>query len=68
MQAIVNGQPMEIREGMTVSELVETLGLAGRRIAVELNGEIVPRSRHEQQCVAAGDQLEIVHAIGGGSI
>ncbi|HLU60854.1 MAG TPA: sulfur carrier protein ThiS [Gammaproteobacteria bacterium] len=68
MQAIVNGQPMEIREGMTVSELVETLGLAGRRIAVELNGEIVPRSRHEQQRVTAGDQLEIVHAIGGGSI
>lgn len=68
MQAIVNGQPMEIREGMTVSELVETLGLAGRRIAVELNGEIVPRSRHEQQRVNAGDQLEIVHAIGGGSI
>jgi len=66
MQAVINGKPMEIEEGTTVRDLVRALGLADRRIAVELNGEIVPRSRHEEQRVNAGDALEIVHAIGGG--
>src|SRR5690606_25410657 len=62
-----NGKPAGIDEGTTVAELVHAMGLAERRIAVELNGEILPRSRHAIQRIAPGDVLEIVHAIGGGS-
>ena len=50
----------------TVSALLGQLGLAGKRVAVELNGEIVPRSRHVAQALAEGDRLEIVVAVGGG--
>ena len=67
MHALINGKPADLTDGTTVAELVNTLGLAGQRIAVELNGEILPRSRHAETRLAAGDQLEIVHAIGGGS-
>lgn len=67
MQAIINGKPTDIPDGSTVGDLLRELGLAGRRIAVELNGEIVPRSQHEKRCIAAGDELEVVHAIGGGA-
>ena len=51
---------------MTVAALVETLGYTGKRIAVERNGEIVPKSQHGSTALAAGDQLEIVVAVGGG--
>ncbi|HEX7047658.1 MAG TPA: sulfur carrier protein ThiS [Gammaproteobacteria bacterium] len=68
MQALVNGKPAELAEGTTVADLVCDLGLAKRRIAVELNGEILPRSRHATHVIAAGDVLEIVHAIGGGAM
>jgi len=67
MQVQVNGKPTELDEGTTVAELVHAMGLAARRIAVELNGEILPRSRHAIQRIAPGDVLEIVHAIGGGT-
>lgn len=50
----------------TLAELVSTLGLAGKRIAIEMNGEIVPRSRYATTPVARGDRLEIVGAVGGG--
>ena len=50
----------------TVADLVRALGLAGKRIAVEKNGEIVPRSRYATTPVAPGDRLEIVGAVGGG--
>ena len=50
----------------TLAELVASLGLAGKRIAVERNGEIVPRSRYADTPLAAGDRLEIVGAVGGG--
>ena len=67
MHALINGKPADLADGTTVAELVNALGLGGQRIAVELNGEILPRSRHTETRIAAGDQLEIVHAIGGGS-
>lgn len=51
---------------MTVASLVETLGYTGKRIAVERNGEIVPRSRHAEVLLTEGDVLEIVVAVGGG--
>ena len=50
----------------TIGELIASLGLAGRRIAVEVNEEIVPRSQHDATRLADGDRVEIVHAIGGG--
>lgn len=66
MHVTVNGRTRDVAEGATVATLLETLGFSGRRIAVERNGEIVPRSQHTQQPLADGDHLEIVHAIGGG--
>lgn len=50
----------------TVAELVRALSLEGKRVAVEMNGEIVPKSRYAQTRVAAGDRLEVVAAVGGG--
>lgn len=67
MQVLINGKPTEIAPGASVSDLLEQLELKGKRIAIELNGEILPRSRHTDQRLDDGDQLEIVHAIGGGS-
>lgn len=66
MELIINGQPRTLPDGMTVAALVLDLGLAGKRIAVERNGEIVPRGRHGETSLAAGDRLEIVVAVGGG--
>jgi sulfur carrier protein len=66
MQIIVNGTPRPAPEGITVAGLLEEMALAGRRIAVERNGEIVPRSQHPQVSLADGDRLEIVVAVGGG--
>ena len=51
---------------MSISELVASLGFAGKRIAVERNAEIVPRSQHATTPLAPGDQVEIVVAVGGG--
>jgi sulfur carrier protein len=67
MQSIVvNGEPRPLPAPATISALLVELGLAGRRIAVERNGEIVPRSLHESEALRAGDRLEIVVAVGGG--
>jgi|KBSMisStandDraft_5_1062788.scaffolds.fasta_scaffold2203776_1 sulfur carrier protein len=51
---------------MTVTQLLEQMGLQGKRIAVERNGEIIPRSTFDQPVLADGDRLEIVVAVGGG--
>ena len=67
MQALINGKPTDIAMGVTVADLLRELDLAGRRVAIELNGEILPRSRHAEQRIADGDRIEIVHAIGGGA-
>ena len=66
MEITVNGEAKELNPGLTVAGLVSELGLAGRRLAVEVNLEIVPRSFHETHQLQAGDRVEIVHAIGGG--
>ena len=67
MQLTVNGTPRTIDRGLlTVADLVRELALEGKRIAVERNGEIVPRSRYAQTSIASGDKLEIVGAVGGG--
>ena len=66
VEIFVNGQTRAIEAGLTVAALVESLGLAGKRIAVERNGDIVPKGRHGETVLAAGDRLEIVVAVGGG--
>jgi sulfur carrier protein len=67
MQLSVNGTLRTFdRPVQTVAELVHELSLTGKRIAVERNGEIVPRSRYADTTVAPGDTLEIVGAVGGG--
>jgi sulfur carrier protein len=79
-QLIVNGQPRDFlsssqTEGktqgsgdakLTVAQLLDQMTLQGKRIAVERNGEIVPRSRFDQPLLENGDRIEIVVAVGGG--
>ncbi|MCK6389815.1 MAG: sulfur carrier protein ThiS [Azonexus sp.] len=62
----INGESRQFPAPLTVAGLIEQLGYAGKRIAVERNGEIVPKSQHASTALAAGDQLEIVVAVGGG--
>ncbi|NIP17359.1 MAG: sulfur carrier protein ThiS [Xanthomonadales bacterium] len=62
----VNGKEESVEKDVSVTELLARYGLADRRVAVELNHEIVPRSRHADTRVNDGDRIEIVHAIGGG--
>jgi sulfur carrier protein len=63
---VVNGDRQGFEQPLPVSALVERMSLSGRKIAVERNGEIVPRSAHERTVLADGDRLEIVVAVGGG--
>ena len=62
----VNGQAHQFEQPLNCRDLVEQLNLAGKRIALERNGEIVPRGRHALEMLADGDTLEIVVAVGGG--
>lgn len=65
MQIILNGEPRSF-EGQSIYQLLQDLGYVDKRIAVELNGEIVPKSLHADTLLNEGDQLEIVIAVGGG--
>ena len=62
----LNGQPCQCEPGATVAQLLQQLDLNGKRLAVELNAMIVPRSRFDQQTLNEHDKVEIVRAIGGG--
>ncbi|RMH91037.1 sulfur carrier protein ThiS [Lysobacter pythonis] len=66
MDIRLNGEPRHYADTPSVRELLEREGLGERRVAVEVNGEIVPRSRHGEHRLAEGDVIEIVHALGGG--
>ncbi|MGO1460815.1 MAG: sulfur carrier protein ThiS [Marinobacter sp.] len=66
MQVQVNGEVMELPAGATVAALVEKMALTGKRLAVEINEDIVPRSQHPEFALSDGDRVEVVHAIGGG--
>ena len=66
MKIVLNGDEKEIGATMSLAQLLDEAGYAQRRVAVEVNREIVPRSRHSERMLAAGDRIEIVHAIGGG--
>lgn len=66
MQILVNGDTVELKEGATLIDLLAHLSLGDAKVAIELNQSIVPRSQHAQQRLSPQDQVEIVHAIGGG--
>ncbi|PKO27996.1 MAG: thiamine biosynthesis protein ThiS [Betaproteobacteria bacterium HGW-Betaproteobacteria-5] len=63
---IVNGQKWLAKQSVTLAELLEELRYTGKRIAIERNGEIVPKSQYEQTYLTAGDRVEIIAAVGGG--
>jgi sulfur carrier protein len=66
IEIVLNGAPLPLAAPLSVAALLEKQGLAGKRVAVERNGEIVPKSRHVITQLEAGDRLEIVVAVGGG--
>jgi len=66
MQITLNGAPRELPAPLTVAGLLDRLELAGRRVAVEVNEELVPRSQHPGRLLEEGDRVEVVQAIGGG--
>ena len=66
MHVLVNGAALDLPEGSSVSTLIERMQLAGKRLAVELNGHIVTRSAHADTQLHENDRVEIVQAIGGG--
>lgn len=66
MQILVNGEPKVLSGPLSVTELLDQLGLRGQRVAVEVNREIVPRSRHGEHELNNDDRVEVVRAIGGG--
>jgi len=66
LEVSVNGELKRFDGALDVARLLERLELAGKKVAVERNGEIVPRSRYAETPLATGDQLEIVVAVGGG--
>jgi sulfur carrier protein len=66
MNIVLNGEPRQLPQSATVLDLLQTEQLTERRVAVEVNGEIVTRSLHATRSLEEGDQVEIVHALGGG--
>jgi len=66
MDISVNGESRQVPDGYTAEQLVEAMGLTGKRIAMEVNQEIVPRSTYGSYTFNMGDKIEIVHAVGGG--
>jgi sulfur carrier protein len=66
MQVFINGKGQEVPDDLNMTGLVDLLGLSGKRLAIESNDDLVPRSRFESHQIAPGDRIEIVQAIGGG--
>ena len=66
LDVIVNGKSRALAGPLSVSQLIQDMDLQGKRIAIEINGEIVPASQHSSVQLSNGDNVEIVGAIGGG--
>lgn len=66
VKVLLNGAPREVAEDLSVGQLLDAEGFAQRKVAVEVNREIVPKSLHAQRILRDGDRIEVVHAIGGG--
>ena len=63
---VINGEPRQFPSPLSLAQLVDSLSLTGKRIAIEKNGEIVPRSQYGETPLLDGDRMEIVVAVGGG--
>ena len=66
MQIFLNGQSLDLQAPISLAQLLKQQGYAQRRVAVEVNRSIVPKSQHDQHLLNEGDKVEIVHALGGG--
>lgn len=67
MQITFNGQPIALAtDTPTLADVLQAQGLGARRVAVEVNGDVVPRSLHASTALHEGDRVEVVHALGGG--
>ncbi len=66
MQIFVNGKPMNVREGITVRDLLIELGIETRGTAVEINREIAPKAGHGERIICEEDRIEIIRMVGGG--
>ncbi len=66
MEIQLNGEPLDVPDSATIADVLDQLSITGKRLAVEVNEDIVPRSRHGEFTLSAGDRVEVVHAIGGG--
>ena len=66
LQIVLNGQARSLEPGTTLAGLVASLELGGRRLAIEINEEVIPRSEYPDLVLGDGDRVEIVHAVGGG--
>jgi sulfur carrier protein len=66
MRLLLNGLERDLPEGQTLRQMIEGLGLPAERVAVELNGEIVPRAAYGETVLREGDRLEVVQFVGGG--
>lgn len=66
MKLMVNGESRESADGATVAQLLQELGLDRQACAVEVNAELVPKSRHAERALAPGDRVEVVTLVGGG--
>jgi sulfur carrier protein len=66
MEILLNGESRRYAEPLSVAELLREAGLGERRVAVEVNREVVPKSRHGEHRLNHGDRVEIIQAIGGG--
>ncbi len=66
MKIFVNGEPKQVNDSCSIQDLLAEMNITGQRLAVEVNEEIVSKSRHEDYSFNDADKVEIVHAIGGG--
>lgn len=66
MQVTINGESRQLDDESSIEQMLKMSDLAGKRIAVEVNESIIPKSRHAQTRLHDGDKIEIIHAIGGG--
>jgi len=66
MKVIVNGEPSEVMEYITVTALLESLGIGRERVAIEINLDIVRKDNYDAHVLSEGDKIEIVHFVGGG--
>ena len=66
MKIVLNGHEKDVGHDATLADLLAAAGLLGKRVAIEINREIVPRSDYARRALAANDRVEVVQAIGGG--